>query len=162
MNSYSKILIQTSDKFKIEKNTHNEGAYWSIKEHNFGNRVFGIFEINFEYDKASLLFKSFWKIYESKLCPLLNVKAAQLDRNLFELFVITGTNVLVDIKHRPRMTTAQFVFEKIDDLWEHCTTESLARSLAITFQGQLLILCVKAEKTQWMDPVESFWFLVKN
>lgn len=35
-----------------------------------------------------------WKSYESKL----NMKAAQLDRKLFGLFVITGTNVLAVIR----------------------------------------------------------------
>lgn len=40
------------------------------------------------------------------------------------------------------------VSEKTDDLWTQCTTESPARSLTVTFQGQPLILSIEIEKIQ--------------
>lgn len=79
------------------------------------SKVSGIFLIRFEHSKASLLFKLFsedlWYktvlIYSS--WKLLSWAEGWKQP---ELFVITGTNVLVDIKHRPWITAAELFLWK--------------------------------------------------
>jgi len=89
---------------------------------------------------------------------LLNVKAAQLDRRLDAAWAVC--HYWDQCWHQTQTmnhNSCILCWKRQMIFGQHCTTESLARSLAITFQGQPLILSVKGEKKQ-SDAVESSCF----